>query len=147
MKLTYLYPALIYLVFSLLGHAEEQVVTFKALNTQKTKGELGLPLHTLCLVEAQTVDMSFTRVKADQGRVALLIKSVDSVVMKRGCYIDLPNSLGEKYKKSGVAVSFWGYETVGETGFPTEAFSKLDIPIFAYQDLHFRSKLVIIRKL
>lgn len=127
--------------------AEEKGISVGELNRMRVTGELGVPLHTLHIIECGVVDMSFTRAKADDGRLALKIVSVDGTAREGDHYIDLPENLVDEEPTVGTAFRFWGYETVIASGYPTEAFEKLGELPFATVGLHFRSKLVILKLL
>lgn len=127
--------------------ADEKTISLGDLNQMKVIGELGVPLHTVQRVECKVVDMSFTRAKADDGRLAFQIVSVDGKSREGKHYIDIPHSQEGQKPKVGQVYHFWAYETVAAGGYPTEAFEKIGEQPFATQGLHFRSKLVVLKTL
>lgn len=122
-------------------------LTVAELNSAGIVGELGVPLHTVHRVMCRVVDMSFTRMKADDGRLAFQIISVDGSVRKETRHIDIPASLGVVKPRIGQSFHFWAYETVAAAGYPTEAFRKIGEQAFTTEGLHFRSKLVVLKML
>ena len=127
--------------------AEEKPLSIDDLNRIEITGRLGVPLHTVHLIEARVVDMSFTRAKADDGRVGLKIVSVGGNAREGDHYVDLPRDLEASKPSLGTVFRFWGYETIATAGFPTEAFRKLGEPPFATVGLHFRPRLVVLKRL
>jgi hypothetical protein len=127
--------------------ADEKALSVGELNKKIIIGELGVPLHTVHQVECRVVDMSFTRAKADDGRLAFQIISVDGKGREGKHYIDVPYSRNNQKPKVGQVYHYWAYETVVASGYPTEAFEKLGEPPFATVGLHFRSKLVVLKTL
>ena len=127
--------------------ADEKTISVGDLNSMKVIGELGVPLHTVHRVECRVVDMSFTRAKADDGRLAFQIISVDGKSREGEHYIDIPHSQGDLKPEVGQVYHYWAYETVAAGGYPTEAFEKLGELPFATVGLHFRSKLVVLKPL
>ena len=127
--------------------ADEKAFSVGDLNHMKVIGELGVPLHTVHRVECRVVDMSFTSAKADDGRLAFQIVSVDGKSREEKHYIDIPNSPEGQKPKIGQVHHPWAYETVATGGYPTEAFEKIGELSFATQGLHFRSKLVVLKTL
>ncbi len=107
------------------SYAEEKEFMVGELNQREITGELGIPLHTVEIVECIVVDMSFTRAKADDGRLAFKVVSVGGKVLEEDHYIDIPQELSIDQPKVGMVFRFWGYETVTASGYPTEAFDKL----------------------
>lgn len=128
-------------------HADDTKLSVFDLNQVPILGELGVPLHTIHQVDCKVVDMSFTGSKADDGRLAFLVVTVDGKPRDGKHYIDIPNLPMESRVKKGLVYKYWAYETVQAAGYPTEAFSKLGVPPFATTGLHFRSKLVILKTL
>ena len=91
--------------------------------------------------------MSFTRAKADDGRKALLILSVDDKKLDKKVYIDLPSSTSQKDAVLNKVYKVWVYETIQAKGFPHEAFTKLKIPAMAVQRLQFSSQLIFLKEI
>jgi len=127
--------------------ADEKAISVGDLNHMKVIGELGVPLHSVHRVACRVVDMSFTRAKADDGRLAFQIVSVDGKSREEKHYIDIPHSQEGQKPKVGQVYHYWAYETVAAGGYPTEAFEKIGEPSFATRSLHFRSKLVVLKTL
>jgi hypothetical protein len=128
------------------GLSDDKALSVRDLNTAKIVGELGVPLHTVHEVKCTVVDMSFTRTKEDDGRLALLNTSVDGKAREGKHYIDIPVFARAEKPHVGKTYHFWAYETVEAAGYPSEAFEKLGIPSFATHALHFRSKLVVLKQ-
>ncbi len=76
--------------------AEEKGIPVAQLNSTTIIGELGVPLHTVHKVECKVADMSWTGIKADNGRLAFQIISVDGKVREGRHYIDIPAPLNER---------------------------------------------------
>jgi len=142
-----LFTILVLHVLTIGALANEKVLSVTDLNSAKINGELGVPLHTVHKVECKVVDMSFTRAKADDGRLALQIISVDGKAREEKHYIDIPSLHEDQKPRIGMIYRFWAYETVHASGYPTEAFEKIGELPFATAGLHFRSKLVVLKNL
>lgn len=147
MKLKTLLPILVFLVSGLTSGATEKAILSADLNTTTIMGELGTPLHTVHLVEGKVVDMTYTGRKADDGRRALQVLSVDGKVLKTEPCFDFPLPVEGQKPKVGTAYRFWAYETVQAAGYPSEAFEKMGKPLMAAVPLHFRPKLVVLKTL
>jgi hypothetical protein len=91
--------------------------------------------------------MSFTRAKADDGRLALQIISVDGRDREGKHYIDFPSPQNGLKSRVGMIFRFLAYETVHASGYPAEAFEKSGQLPFATPGLHFRPKLVVLKDL
>lgn len=138
---------ILYFTISSLAAEEPKTISVEKINSVKIIGKLGKPLHTIQKVECQIVDMSFTRAKADDGRKALLILSVDDKKLDKKVYIDLPSSTSQKDAVLNKVYKVWVYETIQAKGFPHEAFTKLKIPAMAVQRLQFSSQLIFLKEI
>lgn len=72
---------------------------------------------------------------------------MDRKVREGKHYIDLPESPGARKPQAGQTWYFWGYETVKAAGYPAEAFDKIGEQPKATTGLHFRSRLVVLKRL
>jgi hypothetical protein len=142
-----LFTLLLMSVFSIGAFAEEKSLSVGDLNSREIIGQLGVALHTVHKVEFRVVDMTFTRAKADDGRLAFLIISVDGKGRDGKHYIDIPRLHGDQKPRIGMTYRFWAYETVQASGYPADAFRKFGKDAFATVGLHFRSKLIVLKKL
>jgi hypothetical protein len=127
--------------------ADDKAISVGDLNNMKVIGELGVPLHTVHRVDCRVVDKSFTGAKADDGRLAFQIISVDDKSREGKHYIDIPHSDEGQKPKVGRVYHFWAYETVTDGGYPTELSEKLGEVPPTTVELHFRSKLVVLKAL
>ena len=141
------FAILILAISGINARAGEKVISVTDLNTTTIIGELGTPLHTVHKIECKVVDMSFTGAKADDGRLAFQIITVDGKDRDGKHYIDIPSHHDKQKPQIGMIYRFWAYETIHASGYPTEAFEKLGKLPFATVGLHFRPMLVVLKDL
>ena len=138
---------LILSIFGVDARSDDKVISVTDLNALQIVGELGTPLHTVHKIECKVVDMSFTGHKADDGRLALQIVTVDGNDRDGKHYIDIPSLQDKQKPQIGSIYRFWAYETVHDAGYPTEAFKKIGVRSFTTVGLYFRPKLVVLKEL
>lgn len=89
-------------------------ITADELRNATIIGDLGVPLGTVVTVEGKYQDMTYTKRKADEGRIVLVIESVDGKKLENSVQFDTgrENSTkkdGERFKLVGCEYGeFWG---------------------------------------
>jgi hypothetical protein len=115
------------------------------LNTGNVVGALGYPLGEVVTVEGIAADETYTRRKADTGKILLLVHRVNGKPIKREVVLPCQPHEGVELTRptAGARFKFVGYETGGFSGTPEEAF--VYIPRTATSGYYFTTSLVILR--
>lgn len=94
------------------GKSEGIQITVGQLRSATVIGELGLPLGALATIEGYYKDMTYTRRKHDDGRLALIVDKVDGLRLAEPLEFEVDYDLKELVKPADkVRFKLLGYET------------------------------------
>ena len=115
------------------------------LNRSKVIGSLGYALGEVVIIEGVIADDSYTRRKADAGKLLLRVQAVNGKPLKEEALFDFSPFVGADIRNPAVGARFkyTGYETGGFSGIPEQAFDYVPrVPTTGY---YFSTSFVILR--